>query len=58
MMKLLMAAVCQECTITIDTYELSGFINERIVKGTWVQYLATKKEKTDMLKILLELGYI
>jgi len=34
-----------------------GFINERKVKGTWVQYLATKKEKTDMLEILLELGF-
>merc|ERR1712212_114906 len=35
-----------------------GFINERKVKGTWVQYLATKKEKTDMLEILLELGFV
>merc|ERR550517_2411013 len=34
-----------------------GFINERKVKGTWVQYLATKREKTDMLKIFLELGF-
>ena len=39
-------------------WKISGFINERIVKGTWVQYLATKKGKTDMLKTLLELGYI
>ena len=39
-------------------WNTSGFINERKVKGTWVQYLATKREKTDMLEILLELGYL
>ena len=38
--------------------DISGFINERTIKGTWVQHLATKKEKADMLEILLDLGYL
>ena len=38
--------------------DISGFINERTIIGMWVQHLATKKEKADMLEILLDLGYL
>ena len=34
----------------------SGVRNERKVKGTWVQYAATRKQKVGMLQILLDAG--
>ena len=34
----------------------SGISNERKVKGTWVQYAATRKQKVGMLQILLDAG--
>ena len=34
----------------------SGVTNERKVKGTWVQYAATRKQKVGMLQILLDAG--
>jgi len=33
-----------------------GTSNERRVKGTWVQYLASRPKKIAMLEILLDLG--
>ena len=34
----------------------SGVTNERKVKGTWVQYAATRKQKVGMLQSLLDAG--